>query len=236
MLRQYFNCNERLEVFLTCFCNILCHVGTSNWQRKSLYSIAVDGLLYLFMLNYTTFTTTFKKFQKIERTFFLQISEVPTQSNRKALKIRISLRELATNLFLSLSLSHMAWCLSYFHILVSLLTCIPSGALNRLTEFQECSDDCRKTLSLVHIFTDDCVPYIPKMIQVFPVFCSCFSLDSVLYPVPHTLHFYPMRPNNLIFDSLKSLPHKISRRELEKPRARVRKGIPTCQSFGRPAY
>ena len=105
MLRQYFNCNERLEVFLTCFCNILCHVGTSNWQRKSLYSIAVDGLLYLFMLNYTTFTTTFKKFQKIERTFFLQISEVPTQSNRKALKIRISLRELATNLFLSLSLS-----------------------------------------------------------------------------------------------------------------------------------
>ena len=27
MLRQYFNCNERLEIFLTFFCNILCYVG-----------------------------------------------------------------------------------------------------------------------------------------------------------------------------------------------------------------
>ena len=27
MLRQYFNCNERLEIFLTCFCNMLCYVG-----------------------------------------------------------------------------------------------------------------------------------------------------------------------------------------------------------------
>ena len=27
MLRQYFNCNERLEIFLTNFCNILCYVG-----------------------------------------------------------------------------------------------------------------------------------------------------------------------------------------------------------------
>ena len=27
ILRQYFNCNERLEIFLTCFCNILCYVG-----------------------------------------------------------------------------------------------------------------------------------------------------------------------------------------------------------------
>ena len=27
MLRQYFNCNKRLEIFLTCFCNILCYVG-----------------------------------------------------------------------------------------------------------------------------------------------------------------------------------------------------------------
>ena len=26
MLRPYFNCNERLEIFLTCFCNILCYV------------------------------------------------------------------------------------------------------------------------------------------------------------------------------------------------------------------
>ena len=27
MLQQYFNCNEILEIFLKCFCNILCHVG-----------------------------------------------------------------------------------------------------------------------------------------------------------------------------------------------------------------
>ena len=27
ILRQYFNCNERLEIFLTCFCNTLCYVG-----------------------------------------------------------------------------------------------------------------------------------------------------------------------------------------------------------------
>ena len=26
MLRQYFNCNEILEIFLTCFCDILCYV------------------------------------------------------------------------------------------------------------------------------------------------------------------------------------------------------------------
>ena len=27
MLRQYFSCNERLEIFLTCFCNIIYYVG-----------------------------------------------------------------------------------------------------------------------------------------------------------------------------------------------------------------
>ena len=27
MLRQYLNCNEILEIFLTSFCNILCYVG-----------------------------------------------------------------------------------------------------------------------------------------------------------------------------------------------------------------
>ena len=30
ILRRYFNCNERLEIFLTCLCNILCYVGTSR--------------------------------------------------------------------------------------------------------------------------------------------------------------------------------------------------------------
>ena len=27
MLRQYFNCNKILKIFLTCFCNIQCYVG-----------------------------------------------------------------------------------------------------------------------------------------------------------------------------------------------------------------
>ena len=27
MLRQYFDRNEKLEIFLTCFCNILCYMG-----------------------------------------------------------------------------------------------------------------------------------------------------------------------------------------------------------------
>ena len=30
MLRQYFNCNKRLEIFLTCFCNILCYVDNND--------------------------------------------------------------------------------------------------------------------------------------------------------------------------------------------------------------
>ena len=33
MLRQYFNCNERLEIFPTCFGDILCYVGrfATSW-------------------------------------------------------------------------------------------------------------------------------------------------------------------------------------------------------------
>ena len=30
MLREYFSCNERLEIFLTYFCNILCYVGAHS--------------------------------------------------------------------------------------------------------------------------------------------------------------------------------------------------------------
>ena len=40
MLRQYFNCNERLEIFLTCFCNILCYVGRRShpqWYYTSIH-------------------------------------------------------------------------------------------------------------------------------------------------------------------------------------------------------
>ena len=37
MLRKYFNCNERLELFLRCFCNIMCYVGRylflNIWRR-----------------------------------------------------------------------------------------------------------------------------------------------------------------------------------------------------------
>ena len=29
IFRQYFNCNKRLEIFVICFCNILCYVGNS---------------------------------------------------------------------------------------------------------------------------------------------------------------------------------------------------------------
>ena len=36
MLRQYFNCNEKLEIFLTCFCNILCYVG----QYTEVFAVA----------------------------------------------------------------------------------------------------------------------------------------------------------------------------------------------------
>ena len=33
MLRQYFNCNERLEIFLTCLCDILCYLGNNNAEK-----------------------------------------------------------------------------------------------------------------------------------------------------------------------------------------------------------
>ena len=37
-LRQYFNCNRTLEIFLTCFCNILCAMRVH-------YRIALSGCL-----------------------------------------------------------------------------------------------------------------------------------------------------------------------------------------------
>ena len=40
ILRQYFNCNERLEIFMTCFCNILCYVGSLRM------SLRVERLLF----------------------------------------------------------------------------------------------------------------------------------------------------------------------------------------------
>ena len=38
MLREYFSCNERLEIFLTCFCNILCYVGSNS--SKAVYYLS----------------------------------------------------------------------------------------------------------------------------------------------------------------------------------------------------
>ena len=35
-LREYFSCNEILEIFLTCFYNILCHVEYVSGGRNSL--------------------------------------------------------------------------------------------------------------------------------------------------------------------------------------------------------
>ena len=35
MLRQYFNCNEILEIFLTSFYNILCYVGSESFEIMS---------------------------------------------------------------------------------------------------------------------------------------------------------------------------------------------------------
>ena len=41
MLREYFSCNERLEIFLTCFCNILCYVGMSTRARRINRAVAL---------------------------------------------------------------------------------------------------------------------------------------------------------------------------------------------------
>ena len=41
MLRQYLNCNERLEIFLTCLCNILCYVGKNKPQYERLKYVAL---------------------------------------------------------------------------------------------------------------------------------------------------------------------------------------------------
>ena len=57
MLRQYFNCNERLEIFLTCFCNILCYVGIILIPRR----IASFFLKVLYF--YTHYTLSVSPYQ-----------------------------------------------------------------------------------------------------------------------------------------------------------------------------
>ena len=60
MLRQYFNCNERLELFLTCFCNILCYVGPPYIQIVSLLSphfiFPKSHLIFTTLYNFPTFS------------------------------------------------------------------------------------------------------------------------------------------------------------------------------------
>ena len=46
IMRQYANCNEILEMFLTSFCNILCYVGIKRlFQRNKLLYIILKGVL-----------------------------------------------------------------------------------------------------------------------------------------------------------------------------------------------
>ena len=60
MLRTYFNCNERLEIFLTCFCNILCYVGNDHcWNFAN--SLRLKFLLCMAWWN-CFFLKVFKKF------------------------------------------------------------------------------------------------------------------------------------------------------------------------------
>ena len=60
VLRKYFNCNERLEIFLTCFCNILCYVwciiltliGPDNQTFQSpwvLYTLFDSAHFYIYI-------------------------------------------------------------------------------------------------------------------------------------------------------------------------------------------
>ena len=53
MLRQYFSCNERLKIFLTCFCNILCYVGNAleaYLRTVEIYKFFLYHILLLLLL------------------------------------------------------------------------------------------------------------------------------------------------------------------------------------------
>ena len=56
MLRQYFNYNERLEIFLPCFCNILCYVG---WLFIRQFSFANFSIVFCIVIMYLTSSTYF---------------------------------------------------------------------------------------------------------------------------------------------------------------------------------
>ena len=44
MLRQYLNCNEILEIFLTSFCNILCYVGIFLWETHNMKNVTKNKM------------------------------------------------------------------------------------------------------------------------------------------------------------------------------------------------
>ena len=47
MLRQYFNCNEILEIFLTFFCNILYYVGLASLPGPSCFKSQLEPKAFL---------------------------------------------------------------------------------------------------------------------------------------------------------------------------------------------
>ena len=61
MFRQYSNSNERLEIFLTCFCNILCYLGT---DYKLEFMTQKFKNLYLSLYLNIKFTEPLKKLLK----------------------------------------------------------------------------------------------------------------------------------------------------------------------------
>ena len=54
MLRQYFNCNERLEIFLICFCNILCYVGRFLENKYAKKKITFQPITVFCLLNFNS--------------------------------------------------------------------------------------------------------------------------------------------------------------------------------------
>ena len=57
MLKQYFSCNERLKILLTCFCNILCYVGSyldaQPFQAYTIFYLLFFNFSALFCTNHT---------------------------------------------------------------------------------------------------------------------------------------------------------------------------------------
>ena len=59
MLREYFSCNERLEIFLTYFCSMLCYVESFAHSKIRQFLFLHNGLLSTICLNTPTFFSLF---------------------------------------------------------------------------------------------------------------------------------------------------------------------------------